>query len=156
MKKIILMMFFILVLPITLGETTEKIKYVDGQEITIIDGHKFTLIDGVWIHDDLGLEYVLEKEYASAYKENVWETWYEEGNPTLKKILELGDRIHFRFNGTDGIEHNFSVFPDKEALIVYFRENGKLLAALIGGGVVVGAIIIDNNGDDTEASPTKR
>lgn len=129
-----------------------------------IDGQSFVLQDDVWMHEALGEDYELSPNFTTIYRDSKWNRWYQEGSPTLQKILDLGPNVIFKFLGRDGEFHVYAVFADEEKLRAYLPQEEKVrtvlgispvTAVIVGSAVVVGAVIIDTTGDDDEASPSR-
>ena len=149
-----------------------------------IDGQKFTYNGKSWVHDALGEKYTAEKAYATVYRDKTWQKWYAEGDATLKKIMDLGPNVVFKYKGTDGQYHTYSVYSSKAAMKAAVGTTvasatgatvgggaaaGGAAAAATGGGisttaliiggaaVVAGGVIIaENDSDDDDGTPTKR
>ncbi len=135
-----------------------------------IDGQKFTYNGSRWVHDSLGSSYSTSKQFSAVYRDKKWQEWYREGTPTLKKILDLGSNVVFKYKGADGQYHTYSVFDSKGSLKAALGGSSSGGSAGGGGGggtglskgawigigaaVVVGAVIVAN--DDDEGTPTKR
>ena len=130
-----------------------------------IDGQKFTYSSGTWVHDALGDSFKHDKRYTAIHRDKTWKKWYSEGSPTLKKILDLGPNVAFKFKGADSQFHTYSVFPNKNAMAAVFGGSGGGGATAAAGGaklsntawwliggaaVITGAVIIDNNKNESE------
>lgn len=134
----------------------------NGEEEKIIDNQVFDYTDGLWLHEALPPNYELFEEYVTTHKSDLWQEWYDNGDDTLRKILDLGKNVIFVYRGEDNQEHVYAVYAC-DGLIpfippvppVYLSKYAKT-AIIVGTAVVAGVIIIENNNDDDDDSPTKR
>ena len=161
-------MFALLALPMALfAQSSGDTKDIDGQKFTY-DGSK-------WVHDALGGDTAVSKEYSAVYRDKLWQKWYDGGDATLKKIMDLGPSVVFKYKGSDGQFHTYATFSSKAAMGAAISASGGGGGAVAGGGaaagggisttalviggaaVVAGGVIIANNDDDSsDGSPTKR
>ncbi len=145
-----------------------------------IDGLEFTYKNGRWVQSSIDNTSTFTRSYSTVYKDKKWAKWYQEGDSTLKKILDLGPDVTFRYKGADGKWHVYGSFKNKKFLMdavgskaASFGAGGAAgsaasgaaasgstilgmsttTAAVIGGAVVAGGVIIENNDDDEEMSP---
>lgn len=135
----------------------------EGEERNI-DGQSFVLRNDVWVHEALDEGYELSSNFTTVHGSTKWNRWYQEGSPTLQKILDLGPNVIFKFLGQDGEFHVYGVFEDEEKLRAYLPQEEKVrtvlgispvTAVIVGSAVVVGAVIVDSNNDDDEVSPSR-
>ncbi len=153
MKKFLMIALFCLPLSI-LAQRSGDTKDIDGQ--------KFTYNGSQWVHDSLGSSFSSTKQYSAVYRDKTWQKWYREGSPTLKKILDLGPNVAFKYKGADGQYHTYTVFSSKAALGGAAGGGTASHAGLskgawigIGAAVVVAGVIIANK-DDKHPSGFKR
>ncbi len=90
-----------------------------------IDGQIFEYQKGVWIHGALSDNFDPSKEFTAVYKDKKYNTWHQEGSPTLKQILELRPNVVFQFKDRSGVSH-----------VYWVVENEKKMQELLAGGAV--------------------
>ena len=116
---------------------------------------KFIYQADTWIYDGAIDE---QPDFGSVYKDKTWQEWYDEGNSTLKKILDLGPNVRFKYIGKDGSMYTYEVYASKAAMRAggIPMAGGEIAASggsgagissaaawIIGGSAVVaGAVII--------------
>lgn len=135
----------------------------DIEEEKIIDDQKFDYTDGFWLHEALPEEYDLVEDYVTTHKSDLWQKWYDNGDETLRDILDLGKNIIFIYTGADQQEHVYAVYAC-DGLVPFLLpiHSGVILgtvaktAIIVGTAVVAGVIIVENNNDNGTDSPTKR
>ena len=141
-----------------------------------IDGQIFQYQKDVWIHEALGDNFDPSEEYTAVYRDARWNKWYQEGSTTLKKILDLGPNVVFKFRDRAGANNVYWVLESQDkvekllaggaaAIIpgVSLAGGGSGAGAGSGGGlgstglavgigaaVVAGAVIVENNDDDDD------
>ena len=115
MKKLVMLALIALVPMALFAQSSGDKKDIDGQ--------KFTYDGKQWVHEALGSNVSTSKAYSAVYRDKTWQKWYNEGDPTLKKILDLGPNVVFKYKGSDGQYHTYGVFSSKAAL-----------KAAVGGG----------------------
>lgn len=128
----------------------------------IIDDQKFDYTDGLWLHEALPPNYELKEDFVTTYKSDLWNQWYDNGDDTLREILDLGKNIIFIYRGSDNKDHVYAVYACDGLVpfILPVTHVGLGILAksgiIVGTAVVAGVIIIENNNDDGDDSPTKR
>ena len=125
-----------------------------------IDGQIFKYQNARWVHGALGSSYSTTAAFSAVYKDKTWKKWYDNGDPTLKKIMDLGPEVDFKYKGDDAAFHTYSVTKAKAAAAA--SGGRKILgmtpktAALVGGAVIAGVILIDENNGNGDKSGNKR
>ncbi len=81
-----------------------------------IDRQVFEYQKGFWLHEALGSNFDPVEEYTAVYKDRKWQNWYGQGSPTLKKILDLGANVVFRFKDKNNVPRVYWVLRDDDLL----------------------------------------
>ena len=102
-------------------------------ETKSIDGQNFTYQKGIWVHSDLGANYTVTEEFTAVHKSKKWNKWYTTGSPTLQKIMNLGPNVVFKFKGSDGQFHVYSVFANKKLVKAAVAGGSAAIATGLGG-----------------------
>lgn len=79
-------------------------------EIRTVDGQEFQFRNNIWVHTALEDGYSVSETYSTVHQSRLWQDWYDQGSDTLKKILDLGENVIFKFQGADGEDHVYAVF----------------------------------------------
>lgn len=103
-----------------------------------IDGQVFSYNKGIWGHAALESSYSVTDDYTAVYKSAKWQKWYNEGSPTLKKLLDLGPNVVFKFKGSDGQFHTFGSFKNKKLVKKAIVGGSAAIATGLGGATVAG------------------
>lgn len=160
---------FIFLLLVTSGLVLAQ----DDERTQTIGDFVFDLQNDIWQHTVLPDEYEIEEKNACVYKDERWQQWFNEGDDTLRAILELQNVVFQSVSSADNQTYIFCVLDDDDkvecavehgrAYIVGDEDCGFLAAWLTPKNVILGttgvigaAIIIDNVGDDDEASPVRK
>ncbi len=109
-------------------------------DVKDIDGQVFKYTKGIWVHEALGGSYTLSDEYTSVHKDPKWNKWNAEGDATVKKILELGPNIVFKWKAKkDNQFHTWAVFRNNKLAAAAIKGGSVAVAAGLGGGAAAGA-----------------
>jgi hypothetical protein len=90
----------------------------------VIAGQSFSLIEDTWVEDELGSDYVVPPENCVLHHSEQWKVWYENGNDTLRQILDLGSNVVFRYRDQRDQLQVFASFASKERIIAATGLNG--------------------------------
>ena len=112
----------------------------DGEKKEI-DGQVFVYNQGIWTHEALGSSYEISKEFSAVYKSKKWQRWYQEGSPTLQKILNLGPNVIFKFKDAEGKYHVYSSFKSKKLVKSAVAGGAAAVASGLGGAAAAGAAV---------------
>ena len=112
----------------------------EGEKVDV-DGQKFTHQKGVWVHDALGSNYIISDKYSTVYRDKLWMKWYQEGSPTLKKIMDLGQNVVFSYTGADGKLHTYAVFESTKAVKKAIAGGSGAVASGLGVGTATTATV---------------
>lgn len=103
-----------------------------------IDGQVFRFNKGIWIHSALGDSYTLTDDYVAVYKSSKWNKWYSEGSVTLRKILDLGPNVVFKFKGGAGDFHIYATFKNRKLVKKAIAVGLEGINSGLGGAAIAG------------------
>lgn len=111
-----------------LGLSSGVLAQTEGEQRDI-DGQKLSYKGGVWAHGAVAGTEAITDENTATYRDKKWARWYNQGSPTLKKMMDLGRSVIFKFKGPDGRMKVFAIFGNKSQA-----------RKAIGAGTVDGAL----------------